>query len=44
MIMESLRVMLFGMVGIFVVMGVIVLALFLLKRFGSKKKKDEMVE
>ena len=37
MIMESLRVLLFGMAGIFVVMGIIVLALFMLNRFGKKR-------
>ena len=44
MIMESLRVLLFGMAGIFVVMGVIVLALGLLNIFCKKMRKDETGE
>ena len=41
MIMESLRIFLFGMLGIFVVMGVLVLALQILNYFGNKRQKDE---
>ena len=44
MIFESLRVLLFGMAGIFVVMAIIVLALFVLKRIGRKEKDDKSVE
>ena len=44
MIMESLRVLLFGMAGIFIVMGVIVLSLIVLNRFGRKQRKDEKDE
>ena len=41
MIMESLHVFLFGMAGIFIVMGVLVAALKVLNFFGSKQKKDD---
>ena len=44
MIMEGLRVLLFGMAGIFIVMGVIVFALFILNLFGKKKRNDETIE
>ena len=40
MIIESLNVLLLGMAGIFTVMGVIVLALYLLRLLGRKQKKD----
>ena len=39
MIIEALRVLLFGMIGIFAVMGIIMLVLYLLKHFS--KKEDE---
>ena len=41
MIIESLQVLFFGMVGVFIVMGIIVLALSILKRFGGNAKKSE---
>ena len=44
MVLESLRVLLFGMAGIFVVMGVIFLALFILNNIGKKGQKDKPVE
>ena len=40
MIIESLKALLFGMIGIFVTMGVITAVLFILNIF-SKEKKDE---
>jgi len=43
MILESLRVLLFGMAGIFIVMAVIVLVIVVLNRFG-KKNDDEASE
>ncbi|MCL2670644.1 MAG: sodium pump decarboxylase gamma subunit [Clostridiales bacterium] len=36
MIMEALKVMLFGMLGIFVVMGVIIGVIYLLKAVSKK--------
>lgn len=36
MILEALRVMLFGMLGIFVVMGLIILVINLLSKLGNK--------
>jgi len=39
MIVESLRVLLFGMIGVFFVMGVIMFALFLLNKFSKNKEK-----
>lgn len=41
MIIESLWVLLLGMVGVFLVMGIIILALGLLNRFSKKKEKNE---
>lgn len=39
---ETLPVMVFGMLGIFLVIGVIILATYLLnKAFSGKKKKDD---
>lgn len=38
---ESLPVMFFGMVGIFLVIGVIVLVTYLLNKATSKKPKDK---
>lgn len=35
MIIEALRIMLFGMLGIFVVMGLIISVISLLKRFAG---------
>lgn len=35
MILEALRVMLFGMVGIFIVMGIIILAVKVLQKIGK---------
>ena len=40
MILESLRILLFGMAGIFVVMGIIVLALYALSLIKKKQKGD----
>jgi hypothetical protein len=40
-IYEALRVLLFGMIGIFVVMGIIMLVLYVLKHFS---KPDERVD
>jgi len=40
MIIDSLMIMLLGMVGIFVVMGVIFLGLVLLHRFKPGEKED----
>ncbi|MDL2323687.1 OadG family protein [Ruminococcaceae bacterium OttesenSCG-928-A16] len=40
MILEALQVMLFGMLGIFMVMGLIILSITLLKKIPSKKKDD----
>ena len=40
MVIESLKVLLFGMIGIFVTMGIIILALVILSAF-SKGKKDK---
>jgi len=40
MILESLRVLLFGMIGIFVVMGIIMCTLYLLNHFSKKADKD----
>ena len=40
MVIESLKVLLFGMIGIFVTMGVIMLALVILNAC-SREKKDE---
>ena len=41
MIFESLRVLLFGMLGIFVVMGIIVCSLTLLNRFGGSGEESD---
>lgn len=38
MIAQSLQVMLFGVLGIFVVMGLVILAITLLKKFGNRKR------
>lgn len=40
MIIESLWVLLFGMVGVFFVMGIIILSLIVLKRFAGKPEED----
>lgn len=40
MIIESLWVLLFGMAGIFFVMGVIILSLVVLNRFSRKNKEE----
>lgn len=37
MIVQALQIMLFGMLGIFLVMGIIILVVSLLRRFGNKK-------
>ena len=37
MIIESLRVLLFGMAGIFTVMGIIALSLYLLNSYGKEE-------
>ena len=44
MIMEGLRVLLFGMVGIFIVMGIIILVTFILKQFGKKDKTEKKIK
>ena len=44
MIMEGLRVLLLGMAGIFLMMGIIVLALILMKYFVKKFSKDKAEE
>ena len=41
MILEGLRVLLFGMVGIFIVMGVIIACTFLLNSIGKKDKSGK---
>ena len=40
MIIESLWVLLFGMIGIFVVMGVIMLSLTILNKFSKPESDD----
>ena len=40
-VMESLRVLLFGMAGIFVVMGVIICTVLLLKRFAKGNQEED---
>ena len=40
MIMDGLRVLLFGMAGIFIVMGIIIAALFVMNLFGKKQKEE----
>ena len=40
----SLPVVLFGMLGIFIVIGVVVLLTYLLNKLTSKKKKDDKEE
>ena len=40
MIIESLTALLFGMIGIFIVMGIIALALVVLNRVNGRQKKD----
>ena len=44
MIMEGLRVLLLGMLGIFLMMGIIVLALVLMKNIVKKWGKDKAQE
>lgn len=39
MIIEALRVMVFGMLGIFLVMGLIILVINLLNKVGKKKEE-----
>ena len=39
MIMEGLRVLLFGMIGIFIVMGIIIGVVLLLGHFGKVKEE-----
>ena len=38
--MIALNAILFGMIGIFIVMGVIALSVYILNSIGSKKEKD----
>lgn len=38
---ETLSTMVFGMIGIFIVIGVIILVTYLLNKAFSKKKKDD---
>ena len=40
MIIESLKVLLFGMIGIFVTMGIIMLALVVLNILNKEKKEE----
>ena len=40
MILEALRVMLFGMLGIFIVMGVIMLTIKLLSKVGKSESPE----
>jgi len=40
MIIEGLRVLLFGMIGIFIVMGIIALMISILSRFGNKPNDE----
>jgi len=44
MVLDSLRVLLFGMAGVFVVMGIIFLALFVLNLFGKKRRNGNTDE
>ncbi len=37
MILQALQIMLFGMLGIFLVMGVVIIALTLMKKFSGGK-------
>ena len=41
MIAEGLNVLVFGMLGIFVVMGFIILSIILLTRFGKGKQESD---
>ena len=41
MISDSLQVLLFGMAGIFVVMGVIIVTVMLLNRLGKGSKEED---
>ena len=41
MVIESLRVLLFGMLGIFIVMGIIVCSLSLLNRLGGSGEESD---
>jgi len=41
MIIESLKVMLFGMIGIFITMGVIMVALIILNSVSKYKEEEE---
>ena len=40
MIIQALQIMLFGMLGIFVVMGIIMLSITILKKFDIRDKDD----
>ena len=40
MIMEGLRVLVFGMIGIFIVMGIIIGVVLLLSRLGKAKEEQ----
>ena len=40
MIMEALRVLFFGMIGILIVMSIIILATLLLKRLGKREPEE----
>lgn len=40
MIVNALQIMLFGMLGIFLVMGIIILAVLLLKKFTGNKPRQ----
>ena len=41
MVVESLKVLLFGMIGIFMTMGVITVALVILNKISKEKKEDQ---
>ena len=41
MITDSLRVLLFGMAGIFIVMGILVLTLVLMNHFGRERRGED---
>ena len=41
MVIESLKVMLFGMAGIFFVMGLVIACVFVLNLFAKNEKSDD---
>lgn len=44
MIFEALQILVFGMLGIFIVMGIIILTISLLKRFSGGSPHSEIPE